>query len=275
MQTMQLTGRQERERAFYERVSKLTGDDEVSLEPVSSTKPRPWNSYWFTYDLAAKERLRGAETLLDFGCGTGHAAIRCAKLGYDVHGFDIAPGNIRQAEFLARKYGCDAQTSFSVQVAEALSYPSNFFDVVVGIDILHHIDVGPAIRECMRVLKPDGVAIFREYVEVPVLDRIRNTWLLRRLVPNDASEELDHQITEDERKLSAADLRGIEEACGRMTTKRFQLLSRLNRFLRTPNAPEPSSLEQLDDLLLRIPWLAKAGGSLVLRLEKKSEFCLI
>ena len=36
------------------------------------------------------------------------------------------------------------------------------FDAVVGSSVLHHLDVAQALRECFRVLKPEGVICFTE-----------------------------------------------------------------------------------------------------------------
>jgi SAM-dependent methyltransferase len=46
--------------------------------------------------------------------------------------------------------------------AEYLGYPSKAFDLVLGVSILHHTDVGLVGREVARVLKPGGRALFIE-----------------------------------------------------------------------------------------------------------------
>ena len=90
-------------------------------------------------------------------------------------GFDLSEKNIKIAQKLARRHSLDGRCRFQPMAAERLTYPDNTFDVIVGIDILHHVEIGPAIDEAFRVLKPGGVAIFKEHAEVPVLDPIRNT----------------------------------------------------------------------------------------------------
>ena len=98
--------------------------------------------------------------MLDFGCGNGVASLRFAKIGYDVYGFDISPNNIRIAKNLAQRYGLDDRIHFSVQRAEELSYPPDFFDIIVGFDILHHLEIEQVANECSRILKKDGIALF-------------------------------------------------------------------------------------------------------------------
>ena len=100
-------------------------------------------------------------------------SVLFAKQGFDVHGFDISPQNVARATALAQRYGLSERAHFSVQAAEHLTYPNDCFDVVVGLDILHHVEIGTTIRECLRVLKPGGNAVFHEPVEAMVFDRLR------------------------------------------------------------------------------------------------------
>jgi 2-polyprenyl-3-methyl-5-hydroxy-6-metoxy-1,4-benzoquinol methylase len=262
-----LTERQKREREFYREFSRRAAPEEVSFDPILTKERRPWNAYWFVYELVQKRFTAKGQRLLDLGCGPGEASVVCARVGYDVYGFDICTDNIAIAEKLARKHGLADQIHFSVQAAENLDYPNEYFDLVLGIDILHHVEIDRAVRECLRVLKPGGIAVFKEWVEAPVFDRIRKTALFRLLFPRGKS--LSRHITEDERKLTAGDLRLIGSICPKMSVRRFMCLSRLNRFFRSPSSTKPSLLEKADMRLFQaVPCLGRFGGSAVLRLEK-------
>jgi ubiquinone/menaquinone biosynthesis C-methylase UbiE len=114
--------------------------------------------------------------------------------------------------------------------AEKLDYPDAHFDVVVGIDILHHVDIPRAIKEVRRVLKPGGVAIFKEPIEAPVLERVRMSRLVNSLAPRQVSFEKRLHTTEDERKLGPADVTAIAKELHIERTYRFSLLNRLSRF---------------------------------------------
>jgi len=62
--------------------------------------------------------------------------------------------------------------------AECLGYPSESFDLVLGVSILHHTDAFAAGAEISRVLKPGGRALF--------LEPLAHNWFLqlfRRLTP--------------------------------------------------------------------------------------------
>lgn len=265
IQTIELTDRQQREKEYYEQYSQsFDASQEVDFSPVLSGELRPWNSYWSIYQLA-QEQFGVGKALLDFGSGPGDNALRFAKIGYDVSGFDISEGNVAIANHLFNKY--QMAGSFQVSSAEKLPFKEESFDVIAGVDILHHVDIRQSMLECLRVLKKGGSAFFREPLEVDLLDKLRNTSLVKMIAPKDKSFE--HHITEDERKLNSNDLKIIEEIFPNMITKRYFFLARLDRFYRKGSDPAPSLLEKLDSFLFKIcPPLKNLGGVVIIILKK-------
>jgi 2-polyprenyl-3-methyl-5-hydroxy-6-metoxy-1,4-benzoquinol methylase len=268
MSDMHLTERQRRELEFYEEFSKSNEPIEVNFDVIAGKETRPWNSYWRVVEIAKQHFRSEDQKLLDFGCGTGMNSLVFAKIGYEVFGFDLSPGNISIAEGLAQKYGVAERSHFSVNAAESLDYEDEFFDVIVGVDILHHINISQALTECSRVLKSGGLAIFHEPIRVPIFDTLRETRLGRWLVPKEAS--LDRHVTHDERKLSTDDIETIRKFDPNLSIERFLLLSRLDRFLMNPNSKKPSRLEKIDFRLFRLlPFLKTYAGIIVLVLKKQ------
>ena len=264
MSELSLTERQQREREYYEEYSRRNAPPEASFEPVESHERRPWNPYWFVCELVRDHFRSPEQNLLDFGCGTGYYSLIFAKMGYQVHGFDISPTNISIARQMAEKYGLAEKTNFKTSVAEHLEYPSDFSDVVVGVDILHHVDIKHSVGECLRVLKRGGIAIFKEPIEVPVFDPLRNSRFGKWLVPKSVSYE--RHITEDERKLNDDDIRIIRGLCPDLSIKRFRLFSRLDALIKRGTAP----LEKFDERILKLmPFMKPYGGNMVLRLKKQ------
>ena len=98
--------------------------------------------------------------VLDYGCGHGMAAVVLAKLGAVVSAFDLSPGYVAEAERRASVNGVSVQ--FCVGDGERLPYADGSFDAVWGNAVLHHLDMDRAGRELVRVLKPEGVAVFCE-----------------------------------------------------------------------------------------------------------------
>src|SRR3954465_2211915 len=159
-----LTPRQQRERAFYNQYSQDRCDRRVILDPILGKESRPWNSYWHFFELV-RGRFREGARLLDFGCGWGPHTILFARIGYEVDGFDISEGNLAVAERLVEEHGVADRVHLHRMAAEKLAFADGTFDVTAAIDILHHVRVEQAMRECHRVLKRGGVAYFREPVE--------------------------------------------------------------------------------------------------------------
>lgn len=261
-----LSERQRREREYYDQYSQLTTSDlSVDFAPVQGGETRPWNSYWFFYQRVRELREAGAARLLDFGCGPGYATALYAKLGYEIRGFDISANNIVLARQRLERYGFGDRAVLEVGVAESLPHPDGAFDVVAGVDVLHHVDIPRAIAEVRRVLKPGGVALFHEPIVSPGFDAIRNTALMRRLVPNTASFE--RHVTHDERKLDGRDLETLRRHFAGLRDHRFRLLSRLARV--APGEGALTRLERFDRWVLgHAGALKPAAGIAVLELRK-------
>jgi ubiquinone/menaquinone biosynthesis C-methylase UbiE len=100
-------------------------------------------------------------TVLEVGCGTGFFTLNLMLAGVvgEAHVTDISPGMVAVACRNASSLGLAVQGR--VADAETLPYDDASFDLVVGHAVLHHIpDVGLALREVLRVLKPGGRFVF-------------------------------------------------------------------------------------------------------------------
>ncbi len=263
-----LTERQRREREYYEEYSVLTAPAEVCFDPVLGKERRPWNPYWFLCESVAAHFRSSDQKLLDFGCGPGIYSVIFGKVGFQVFGLDLSPSNVRIAENLAKKYALSTRTHFKIGATEHIIYPDEYFDVVVGVDILHHVDIEHSMTECLRVLKKGGVAFFKEPVAVPIFDPLRNSAVGKWLVPKEVSFE--RHITEDERKLTAKDLQTIKALCLEMSVRRFRLFSRLDAFnKKLATNGRPSAIEKFDDRAFQLlPFTKTFGGDVVISLKK-------
>lgn len=111
------------------------------------------------YVLSQLGSLKG-KRILDLGCGAGEGAVYFALQGAESYAFDISPGMVEVARTLSQKYG--VQVKFVVAEAGRLPYPDQFFDLVFGNGVLHHVDFVLCAQEVRRVLKPSGKAAFVE-----------------------------------------------------------------------------------------------------------------
>jgi ubiquinone/menaquinone biosynthesis C-methylase UbiE len=156
--------------------------------------------------------------ILELGCGLGKYSVWLAKQGANVVAMDVGHHLVAAAEALARVNQVDCQ--FRQGNIVEPPFDSASFDVVIGLGVLHHLstaDVQQAIRECHRVLKANGKAVFYESVEnsrlfnfvqnlFPAGDK-RSTWyrpsILRRKAWKDYVASLDDRDMTNHELLSA------------------------------------------------------------------------
>ena len=91
---------------------------------------------------------------LDLATGTGDIAFGLAARGADVVGLDVTH---RMIELARAKLGSRPAARFTVGDMLALPFPGRSFDIVtVGYGLRNVPDLGAAIDEISRVLKPGG-----------------------------------------------------------------------------------------------------------------------
>lgn len=90
---------------------------------------------------------------MEVGCGDGSLLQRLRARGFDAEGIDFDPGAVAQASSKGLKVGLgDLQ---SANLADGT------FDFVVASHVIEHVlDPSALLRECRRILKPGGTAVF-------------------------------------------------------------------------------------------------------------------
>lgn len=262
-----LTARQQREREEFNARARSQAKSEVDFDHYNHKRFGPWNPYWRLHDLVIRTGSRPGARVLSYGCGDGKAALIYAHAGCTVDGFDISDGLVDVARTLAAKYGLTERATFSAQPAEQLDYPDETFDIAAGISILHHVDISRAVSELYRVLKPGGIAVFKDSIATPWRDRIRRappaTWILPLNVKNRRTGEM-YQDTEDERPLNGDDLALIRQRFPKMRVERFHVLTLLAKIF--GNRP---FFERWDWRMFKVlPFLRRFGDHVVIVLEK-------
>lgn len=126
----------------------------LRAKELESTKLKLWRDELTSHIIDSDRSLR----ILDIGCGAGFFSTILSQLGHTVHGIDITPNMIDEANQLADALNCDA--TFSIMDAENLSFDANTFDIVVARNVtwnLPHPD--KAYAEWLRVIRPGGLIL--------------------------------------------------------------------------------------------------------------------
>ena len=157
----------------------------------------------------ARNRVFAIESLLEIGCGTGHALgwlqryfrpRRLVATDLDLRMLAAAAGRIEKQPRLGADLSCAD--------ASRLPFAACSFDAVVGFGFLHHVPHWQkAVSEVARVLRPGGYYFLEEFY--PALYQNR---LTRRLL-----------VHPDGNRFVSRDLKAELAACGFNTRARFEL----------------------------------------------------
>jgi ubiquinone/menaquinone biosynthesis C-methylase UbiE len=122
-------------------------------------------------------------TFLDVGCGSCAHSVRLARRGFNVHAVDFSESALRMAQEYIRSRGLEDRITLGRENLLELSFPDESFDYVLCWGVLMHIpEVGCAISELARVIRPGGSLIISEgnqsSLEAALVRNLRH--LLRR-----------------------------------------------------------------------------------------------
>jgi len=135
----------------------------IALTPK---KPVPHN--WFP-------DLKGLK-ILGLASGGGQQGPILAALGADVTIFDNSEKQLQQDKTLSDKFNLDIKT-VQGDMKDLSVFADNSFDLIFNLcSILFVDDVLPVWKECFRVLKPNGILVFKwdEY-EIPIKEILKLT----------------------------------------------------------------------------------------------------
>lgn len=131
--------------------------------------------------------------VLEYGCGMNSYINTLASNTKHRYSFDISEFAI---EHNSKHF---PETKYTVADAHQLNiYENNFFDVVYGTSILHHLDLKIALPEIERITKPGGEIIF--------LEPLGHNYFI-----NQFRNKTPEQRTSDEHPLLMKDIQLIEK----------------------------------------------------------------
>jgi 2-polyprenyl-3-methyl-5-hydroxy-6-metoxy-1,4-benzoquinol methylase len=90
--------------------------------------------------------------LLEIGCGNGRQLERLAQAGWQVQGVDFDPRAVQTARSLG--------LPVALGDLAAQGFAAESFDAIVSSHVIEHVpDPVALLRECRRLLKPDGILV--------------------------------------------------------------------------------------------------------------------
>ena len=112
---------------------------------------------------------------IELGCGTGIFSIILAKRGAQfIESCDVSNKSIEIANKRARINGVSERVNFQTISIYEMDYKENYFDFIVGLNILHHIKIESLTDKIYTYLRPGGIAYFSEpFGNVQWLERLR------------------------------------------------------------------------------------------------------
>ncbi len=172
-----------------------------------------WEDFYlpvFEYALPKIGALEGKK-VLELGTGTGGTATLLAKQGASVVGIDLLPFRLDEAKERVNQHKVADTVDFSLMDATQLAFPDNTFDFIISKSVLVFTEHKQTAKECYRVLKPGGKAIFMENMQNHPM-----VWLYRKLFLK-YSRELHY--------FSLHDIEAIGKEFEEMEHREFHLLS--------------------------------------------------
>ena len=120
----------------------------------------------YLFDQLLRSRIVPGMRVLDAGCGAGRNLVYLLQAGFEVFGADADAGSIAEVQSLAARLAPALPAdNFRVESLEALTFPSQFADIVICSAVLHFaLDdarFNAMLRGCWRVLKARGLFFCR------------------------------------------------------------------------------------------------------------------
>jgi ubiquinone/menaquinone biosynthesis C-methylase UbiE len=130
----------------------------------------PWIGHYYRRRVElCLEELSGGERVLEVGFGTGVSFFNLHELYHETWGIDLTASTDAIAA-LFREEGIE--TNLQNGSVFKMPYPDDYFDSVLLISILEHIEPEEqisAFREICRVLKPGGQVVYGTPIERPFM----------------------------------------------------------------------------------------------------------
>lgn len=154
----------------------LENEKNFENSKVLNSDVRKYQSkYYWAVDDAIQNHLKKTckyiegKKVLEIGCSSGYDAEIYTKYSSFFQGIDISDEAINKANSKNLK-----NAKFSCTDGHELPFPDKSFDCVIVNSLLHHLDLSTSFLEIKRVLRDEGLLIFKEPLGTnPIFDLYR------------------------------------------------------------------------------------------------------
>jgi 2-polyprenyl-3-methyl-5-hydroxy-6-metoxy-1,4-benzoquinol methylase len=144
------------------------------------------------------------KTLLDICCGTGRSSILAAMGGAErVTGIDLSALTLDIARRNAALNGVAERIEFREMAVEDLDFPDQSFDLIMGVDALHHTDLQLSLFEISRVLRDRGKGVFVETSALNPVMMLARRYLTGHFGIQRCRNQTEHPLTRGDFALMA------------------------------------------------------------------------
>lgn len=133
----------------------------------------------YVFDQILKGRIGPRDRVLDAGCGSGRNLVYLLQSGIDVWAVDADADAIADVRELARRLApALPDDHFRQEPVEAMTFPNNFFTVVLSSAVLHFARDDRQFESMLtgmwRVLSPGGMLFCRLASSIGIESQVRH-----------------------------------------------------------------------------------------------------
>lgn len=106
-----------------------------------------------------KSYSQNSTNIFEVGCGSGRVTFELLRRGYNVTAYDISE---RPLALLHKRYLETKRPSWGALTTTTTLKKKPFADVLIGADILHHVQLASVLPQWVSQIKEGGIALFTE-----------------------------------------------------------------------------------------------------------------
>ena len=256
----------ERELEFHK---KLAIEKTSSIKPIDPgillryTENNNWHIYekeYIFHFLIEYAKTKDKILICEYGCGDGYISCQIASIISNafIDGIDLSPDLVNVANENAKINGVAARANFIVGDAEQDVLKSDKYDVVLVLNIIHHISLDEAIRQLTRITKAGGNIIILEPIAFS-----KQLQSLRDITP------VKKNTSPDERQLDENEVKCLIRILKNIDIRYFNLFGRLARL--TNNDTIINILKNIDYIIMQRLKILRTYAGRILIIGEKGE----